>query len=204
MLEWKTHPSIHPSPVSSAQWFLCEANHKVDSWNYNWTFELLRMDYSLSKSTQLFARTNTDVDNKHTAIRCLDSALGIDRVWSILLLPRTSRTAATAGGTDGNLDRYQKRLVWQQSVSKVYLRGLPELSTVLLVTHSYLAEAFFLFFLHLLLFLNMLFHHCVSLLQPLPKATSIKAVKAPQPIDSLIEYHNYQQLACTMTSVKNH
>lgn len=43
---------------------------------------------------------------------------------------------------------------------------------------------------------------CVSLLQPLPKAASIKAVKAPQPIDFLIEYHYYQQLACTMTSVK--
>lgn len=44
-------------------------------------------------------------------------------------------------------------------------------------------------------------HHCVSLSQPLPRAASIKA---PQPIDSLIENHNYQQLACTMTSVKNH
>lgn len=35
-------------------------------------------------------------------------------------------------------------------------------------------------------------------------AASINAVKAPQPIDSLIEYHNYQQTACTAASVKNH
>lgn len=49
-----------------------------------------------------------------------------------------------------------------------------------------------------------LFRHRVSPSQPLPKAASIKAVEAPQPIDSLIEYHYYQQLACTMTSVKNH
>lgn len=96
---WMKDPSIHPSisciPCSMIFMSSCETNHKVDSWNYNWTFELLRMDYSLSKNTQLIARTNTDVDNEHTALHCLDSALAIDRVWSILLLPHTSRTAAT-------------------------------------------------------------------------------------------------------------
>lgn len=90
---------------------------------------------------------------------------------------------------------------------RVYLRpSVPE-RWLLVPCYSQFPCRGFLFYyyslfcvVHLFLFHFQLQRKAFS--QPLPKAASIKAVKAPQPIDSLIEYHYYQQLACTMTSVK--
>lgn len=99
-----------------------------------------------------------------------------------------------------NLERYQKS-AFKESMFQSYLR------TRQCYSCSPAEVWFFSFFKSFVLrraalFFFMLSHRRVSLSQPLPKAASIKAVKAPQPIDSLIEYHYYQQLACTMTSVK--
>lgn len=85
-----------------------------------------------------------------------------------------------------------------QSTVEAYLSSQRCLSLLVLPL-----QRLYLFLAHLLLFSLTRSCRCVSLSQPVPKAASIKAVKAPQPIDSLIEYHNYQQLACAVASVKN-
>lgn len=157
-----------------------------------------------NRHTYSYTRTNTDVDNKHTLVHCLDLTSGIDAVWSIALAPLTSHAPATVKKMPvAQMEVWKaikKLLALTAKCLQVYIRVLPELSPVFLVTHCFPAEVFYSSFFVLCSVIQFFF--MLSLSQPLPKAASIKAVKAPQPIDSLIEYHYYQQLACTMTSVK--
>lgn len=137
----------------------------------------------------------------------LSLTLGINRVWSIRLPLLTShRTAAVKTLPVAQMELWKaikKALGFDskdlaQSTVEAYLS--PQQCFSLLVLPLQRLD---LFLVHLLLFFLTHFCRCMRLSQPVPTAASIKAVKAPQPIDSLIEYHNYQQLTCTVASVKN-
>ena len=99
-----------------------------------------------NRHTYSYTRTNTDVDNKHTLVHCLDLTSGIDAVWSIALAPLTSHAPATVKKMPvAQMEVWKaikKLLALTAKCLQVYIRVLPELSPVFLVTHCFPAEVF--------------------------------------------------------------
>lgn len=79
----------------------------------------LACTWTRNRRTCLHTRTNTDVDNKHTLIHCLDLTLRIDRVSSILTshTPATVKTMPVAQMEVWNAIK-KGFVVWKQSVSE--------------------------------------------------------------------------------------